>query len=156
MRKEWQPSKNLLGGYRCVEHLKTTELSLIGRYGEIWSCNSDWYRAIILSPRIAKRFLQRDQWPVEPGDEIQIKFPAEDLPVWINRLQVPSKPSTQGALANQRRNFVLAKSNTLNPKGDILSLEGQIHAENAEGIQTIAPVENHTDLASGTKNQRDA
>ena len=119
MSSFWKESKNKLHTFKCIEHTVSGELALSGRYGEIWCADAFTCKAIIYSARVAKRFLPKDQHPVLPGDETLISFPVRDLPIWIDRLAVPTKPSTQAALANQ------AKSNIEDLNGEILSLEAK-------------------------------
>ena len=152
MRKEWQPSTQMFGGYRCVEHVRTKELSLIGRHGEIWENDAYTYKASVFSARIAKRYLRQEQWPIEPGDEILIKFPAEDLPLWVKRLQVPSKSSSQADIANRGRNLDDAKSNIVNPTGKNSSLTAKRRARRGGGSQSIPHTGNRLNLPPGSQN----
>jgi hypothetical protein len=155
MKNMWAPTKYLLGGYRCTEHAATKELSLIGRYGEIWAYDAFTFKAIVYSHRIAKKFLSKELWPVQLGDEILFSFQIADLPVWIKRLHVPSKSSTQANIADQSRFNALAKSNTLAANVVILSLAPQIHAQMIEPIPTKPSNVNRANLPAGTENLDD-
>ena len=152
MKNQWQPSTHLLGGSPCAEHVTTKELSLFGRFGEIWSYDASTFKAVIYSHRIVRRLLPKEKWAIYPLDEIVISFAAPDLPIWTKRLQVPAKPSTQAVIANQTRFITPAKSNAGAPNGNILGLEPQVQAQKAEGGLPIPPALENANLPSGTQN----
>ncbi len=98
MSKTWTLSKQKICGFSCLEHYKTKQLTLFGKYGELWPNDSHEFRAIIYSPRIARKYLSS-------GESIQgdtlIRFKYCDFEEWTARLLVPKKASTQLLLANE-------------------------------------------------------
>lgn len=145
MKIFWRPSKQLLGGYSCVEHVETKELSLFGKYGEIFQHDSYTFKVIIYSNRIAKRYLPKDRWPMQPGDETLISFPAKDLGTWVRRLGVPIKPTTQATFAN------LTKANIEDSGDDILSLEAQDRSKTVDDTNP-EPLQKSIKFGPGNEN----
>ena len=90
---DWKISKRKLGGYPCIEHRRLmaswpfapepAELTLAGRYGEIWQYSATHFRAVVR---------RRDY-------EQLVTFPAQELRKWIKRLQVPLDAALQVGLA---------------------------------------------------------
>lgn len=152
MNNFWKPSKRLLGKFPCIEHTITGELSLTGKYGEIWLHDESTYKAIIFSHRITRRFLPKDKWAIGPIDEILIKFGAQDLSIWVERLRIPSKSSTQAAIANRAQFMGTARSNIKDSDAHILSLEPDGRARRGIADQSIAPDEKNANLPIQTKN----
>lgn len=95
----WEPSLTPLFGHPCLRHTKTGELALFGNYGQIWEYDSYAARVLIHSPRIARRFLPESEWPVAHG-EVLLRVRFHEASVWIKRLSVPRKASTQIDIAN--------------------------------------------------------
>lgn len=103
MSIDWKRTKTMLADFSCIQNVHTKELSIFGKYGEIWARGSSVFGALIRSPRIAKRYLPKEKWPVQVGDEIQISFNASELALWVERLLVPTKSTSQAKLANHQQ-----------------------------------------------------
>lgn len=71
------------------------EVTLSGRYGDIWQYSPTHCRAVIVSNRIAKRYLPKERHPVDAGDECLVTFPNEELGLWVKRLRVPKERPAQ-------------------------------------------------------------
>lgn len=152
MKIQWRPTKQLLGGQSCVEHITTRELSIFGRYGEIWSSGATTYKAVIFSHRIVRRFLSKEKWATDLHDEILIRFEAQELRIWTQRLRVPAKATTQAKIANQTRIFESIKSNIGAGNVKILSSEALIQSQIGNESTLIPPTGHSVDLPPGSEN----
>jgi hypothetical protein len=146
MRTEWKASKFKMGSLACIENLINGELALSGRYGEIWQYSSSEFRAVIYSHRISKRYLPRHRWPIKPQDETLIRFSTPDLILWVERLRVPAKASTQAEISNQRSLGLVPNSIVKEVKVNIESSESVTGGE-ARGL---APTPSTTGLRIGS------
>lgn len=84
----YKSTKGRIGRYKAIAHHTTGELCIVGRYGEIWVHSDTHYAAVITSARISKKYLPKEQHPVQAGDETLIRFPNEDLPKWTKILKI--------------------------------------------------------------------
>lgn len=57
-REYWIPAESHLrwAGFRLIQHRVTGELSLFGRYGEIWEYGGGKYRVMIRSQKVIESF----------------------------------------------------------------------------------------------------
>lgn len=149
MKSFWQASKQLLGGYPCVEHVVTKELSIIGRYGEIWQHDKLTFKAIIYSHRISKRYLPQEEWPIHAEDETLILFSAKELVTWVKRLGIPAKPKTQAGFANA------FKPDTEVANLEILISEGKDQSKMVRDTKAI-PLKSPINVDPGNENPDEA
>ena len=122
MKSFWQASKQLLGGYPCVEHVVTKELSIIGRYGEIWQHDKLTFKAIIYSHRISKRYLPQEEWPIHAEDETLILFSAKELVTATTEARRVSSDQAASGTAN-RSVFLESEASMLSAQADLLRAE---------------------------------
>jgi len=139
MSKQWLPSEKLLAGFQCAENVRSGELTFGGHYGDIWRYGESDWRAIIYSHRIAKRHLPKHQHPIHAGDETLIMFAAQDLAVWMGRLWVPAKASTQAEVLNRRQESWATSSNITEEDGEIFSSEPRVESKSEDRGQSPKP-----------------
>ena len=153
MKKQWSPSKQLFLGLPCIEHVVTKELALVGRYGEVWISGKAKCAATIYSHRIARRYLQKDQWPIDPHDETMIVFQAQDLAAWVKRLVMPKKPESQAEIANAGRETAPTRSNLRASNGNFFSSEAKNQSQHeGEPIPIDSPMDTNFSLQTQNLN----
>jgi hypothetical protein len=89
MAMQWEPSQYLVGSLKGVELrdelLGEHEVSLVGKYGDIWLHSPGHYRA----------------WEMRDGGEQIHKFLPHKFRYWTGRLGIPSDPFKQAEIANR-------------------------------------------------------
>jgi hypothetical protein len=88
-------------GYPTVEHKITSEVALVGRYGEIWPDQlTGCYRAVIRNTKIAKKF--RSDLKFKKHDELVVEIrDRETLKSLVEGLRIFRSPKSQIKYANE-------------------------------------------------------
>lgn len=98
IKQEWLiPSgvETLILGFPCLRHRVTGEFAMFGKYGEIWSVNSDTCICRIWDARTACVEAKKGYKKLIKGDEFIVSIYAKDLPKYMKLLKVPKLLSTQ-------------------------------------------------------------
>lgn len=106
MRNEWiipdRRGDSRIGKYGAVKNRISGELTLFGKFGEIWLWNDKIICVLIRSVRVAKKHLPEAHWPVMPGDEVLIRVPIEELDNWVKHLRVKRNRNSMVRIANEQ------------------------------------------------------
>ncbi len=98
MNKEWTYSlMDSICGRKALHHKETRELSLGGKYGEVYIYSDSLLAARIVSHKVANKLARH--YNKEPnnhlGDESVIKFPYADINFVAKTLMIPKSQKTQ-------------------------------------------------------------
>jgi hypothetical protein len=88
-KSAFRASKKTIGGVPCAE-LPSGELTLSGRYGDIWVYSE--------SPELFRAVYTRHR----SHDVLSKPFPRSELRKWMRKLQIPTDPGLQ---AEHAKNF---------------------------------------------------
>ncbi len=95
MRKDWtDKTEEMINGIPAIKNKVTKELTLAGKYGEIWYYRPGEYAAIVTSVVVANRLrkaLGYSKQKFEVGDEILLHFKAEHFDFIVKKLKIPKK-----------------------------------------------------------------
>lgn len=101
-RDDWKKTTENMGGFKCIKHKITKELTLSGKYGDIWRYSDKLYAMVIKSRQIDSRARSLG-FSLRHGlkdDESICHFPLDMLPKAVNLLKVSKQQATQIRYAN--------------------------------------------------------
>lgn len=103
-RNEWVITNERLYGRPCIRHRITRELTLFGKYGEIYPYSNELAAVIVRAPKIAFKIAQLLQvevnTPYHQGEEILFRVPNTLVNTIVPLLRIPRTRPSQARKAN--------------------------------------------------------
>lgn len=131
----WIKSSQKIAGYKCIQHLLTKEITLVCRFGEVYS-DGENFRAIIYSPRLANQIykLLGKKGGYKEGDECCASF----SPIRLNEIVKLLKPHRQRKRQiEQLRKWGFLKNEGLSSKNSVANNEVKVNPEPSVEVATL-------------------